>query len=50
MEIVGVSGLTTSQVMSEINRGAKFVIYEYCISILIMTFKRPSDIYFVKCK
>jgi hypothetical protein len=28
--------------------GAKFVFYQYCVSILIMTFRRPSDIYFVR--
>jgi hypothetical protein len=31
----------------EIASGAKFVVYQYCISILIMTFRRSSDIYLV---
>ena len=34
--------------MFELRRGGRFVIYQYCISILIMTFKRPSDIYFLR--
>ena len=48
MKIIGVEGLTNEQVNDEIGRGGRFVLYQYCISILIMTFKRGSDIYFVK--
>lgn len=36
------------QLSQELQRGGKFVIYQYCISILILTFKRPSHIYFVR--
>lgn len=32
----------------ELQRGGKFVIYQYCISLFVITFKRPSNIYFVK--
>ncbi|KOR31595.1 hypothetical protein TI05_12565, partial [Achromatium sp. WMS3] len=32
----------------ELQHGAKFVIYQYCISIIVATFKRPSNIYFFK--
>ena len=32
----------------EIQRGAKFVLYQYCISIIVLTFRRSSDIYFLK--
>lgn len=35
-------------VQDEVMNGAKFVIYTYCISVLVMTFKRGTDIYFVK--
>ena len=28
--------------------GGRFVVYEYCVSIVIMTFRRPSDIYFIR--
>lgn len=46
--IKGIEGLSLGDINNEIQQGAKFVSYTYCISILIMTFKRPSDIYFVK--
>lgn len=48
MKIIGVEGLTNQQVNDEIGRGGRFVLYQYCISILVMTFKRGSNIYFVK--
>ena len=37
-----------ADIHAEIQRGGKFVIYTYCISVLIMTFKRSSDIYFIR--
>jgi len=48
MKIEGVEGMTTADVVGEVQNGAKFVIYQYCISLLIVTFKRGSDIYFIK--
>ena len=48
MKIVGIDGLDGNTVADELRRGARFVIYQYCISILIMSFRRPSDIYFVR--
>ena len=48
MKIIGVEGLTNEQVNDEIGRGGRFVMYQYCISVLVMTFKRPSNIYFMK--
>lgn len=47
-KMIGVEGLTIAEAQSEIDGGARFVIYDYCISALIMTFRRSSDIYFVK--
>jgi hypothetical protein len=48
MEIKGIEKMGIDEVNFEIQRGAKFVLFQYCISILIITFKRPSDIYFIK--
>jgi len=48
MQIKGIEGMTAQELNGEIERGAKFVIYEYAISIVVMTFKRPSDIYFIR--
>jgi hypothetical protein len=48
MQIKGVEGLTREQLRSEVNRGGRFVLFQYCISVLIMTFRRSSDIYFIR--
>ncbi len=46
--IHGVSGLTPENLQIELQRGGKFIFYQYCISILVMTFKRSSGVYFIK--
>jgi hypothetical protein len=48
MKIHGIEGMTTKEINEELQRGAKFVLYQYCISVLVMTFKRGTDVYFVK--
>lgn len=40
--------MTNERVNHELQRGGKFVMFEYCISIIIMTFKRPSNVYFIR--
>lgn len=47
-EIKNVEGLTVDDINRELSHGAKFVVFQYCFSIIVMTFKRGSDIYFVK--
>lgn len=48
MKIKGIEGLTVNDLNREVERGAKFVQYYYTISIVVMTFKRPTSIYFVR--
>ena len=48
MKIKNTGGLTVSDLQREINSGGKFVEYNYAVSIIVMTFKRSSDIYFVR--
>ena len=48
MKIIGVEGYSPESIRGEVNRGAKLVMFTYCISIAVMTFKRPSSIYFVR--
>src|SRR5690349_15113676 len=48
MRIIGLEGISGSELNSELQRGAKFVTYQYCVSLLVVTFKRFSDIYFVR--
>ena len=46
--IKGIEGMTGAQLQAELQKGGKFVVYQYCISILVMTFKRGSAIHFVR--
>src|SRR4051812_47284933 len=48
MPIQGLEGLSDAQIDAEIANGGKFVVYSYCVSVLVMTFKRPSDIFFLR--
>jgi hypothetical protein len=48
MKIKGTEGLTISQIQSEIAEGGKFVLYSYCFSAVVMSFKRSSAVYFIK--
>jgi hypothetical protein len=46
--VSGLTGMTSADLQTELQRGGKFVIYQYCISVLVMTFKRSSGIHFIK--
>jgi hypothetical protein len=46
--IKGLGGMTDAELQAEVQRGAVFVRYQYCISVLVMTFKRSSAIHFIK--
>src|SRR5579862_2412158 len=48
MAIVGAENMTAAELTAELDRGARFVIFQYCVSLLVVTFKRPSDIYFIR--
>ena len=47
MKIVGIEGMSAQQIHEAVAKGGRFVIYQYCISILVMSFKRSSSIHFV---
>jgi len=40
--------MTVEEVNYELASGAKFIVFLYCFSIVILTFKRSSNIYFIK--
>jgi hypothetical protein len=48
MAIKNIQGLSTDEINRELAHGAKFVIYDYTISIIVMTFRRSSEVYFVR--
>lgn len=48
MPVSGLEGLTTAQVHDEVSRGARFVVFPYTVSLLIVTLSRASDVHFVR--
>lgn len=48
MLIKGTEGMSAAEFNMELQRGAKFVVFQYCISVVLMTFRRGTDVYFVK--
>lgn len=47
MTIPEIQHMTPAQLQSELQQGARFVVYQYCISVLVMSFKRSSRVYFI---
>jgi len=47
-KIIGIENMNGAQLSAELQNGGRFVVYEYVISILIMTFYRSSNITLVK--
>lgn len=48
MQIHGIEGMTYGELEDEIRRGARFVIFQYVVSVVILTFKQPTNIYFIR--
>jgi len=44
MKIVGIDGMSPDRLQFELQRGAKLVFYQYAISILVLSFRRSSDV------
>jgi hypothetical protein len=40
--------MTPEQLNFELQRGARFVIFQYAISIIVLSFRRASDVYFIR--
>ena len=47
-KIVGLEGLSGEQISEDLRNGARFVVFSWCVSLLIVTFKRRTDIYFIR--
>ena len=47
-QIKNIEGMTVDELNKELQRGGKFVIFKYCISVVVITFRRGSDVYFIR--
>lgn len=48
MRIDGINGLTSNDLREEVRRGGRFVFFEYCISFVFLTLRRPSPVFLVR--
>ena len=48
MALKGAEGLSDAQLLQELDRGGRIVVYDYCVSLVIVSFKRASDPYLVR--
>jgi hypothetical protein len=48
MRIHGIDQLTPAELEHELAAGGRFVFFEYCISFVALTLRRPTDIYFLR--
>lgn len=48
MQIIGIENMTGQELAHELDRGGRFVIFKYTLSVIVMTFNRGSDIYFIR--
>ncbi|MBI5372237.1 MAG: hypothetical protein HZA79_09475 [Sphingobacteriales bacterium] len=48
MKIKNIEGLSAHDIMQEAEQGARFVYFTYTISLVVVTFKRTSDVFLVR--
>jgi hypothetical protein len=48
MTIAGTEGLSDAQIRQELTAGARFVVFEYTVSIIVLTFRRSSPVHFLR--
>jgi hypothetical protein len=48
LKLVGIEGHSHESLREAVDRGAKFVIYSYNFSLVVMSFKRPSNVHFIQ--
>ena len=48
MSTLTISSMSPQELEFEIQRGGHFVVYQYCVSLLVVTFKRNSPVKFIR--
>jgi len=46
--INGIEGLSPEEIKALVGQGGRFVIFQYCISVLVLSFKPSSGLYFLR--
>jgi hypothetical protein len=48
MQIAGLDNVTAAELESELAAGGRFVVYEYCISFVVLTLRCPTSIRYLR--
>lgn len=48
MRIKNIDGLSPQDLQGEVNKGGRFVFFDYTVSFLFVTFKRTSGVYLLR--
>lgn len=48
VRIEGIDTYSNAELVAEIHRGGRFVFFEYCISLVVITLRRPSSVRFFR--
>lgn len=46
--VLGIDPLARDELAAAVRAGGRFVFFEYCISLGVVTLRRPSDVYFLR--
>jgi hypothetical protein len=46
--IRGAETMSSDEIQFELQRGGKLVVYYYCVSLLVVTFRRSSPVYLLR--
>ena len=47
MRIQGIEGMRPEELLEELEYGGRFVFFEYCISCLVFSLRRPTDVFWL---
>jgi hypothetical protein len=47
-DVVGLEGLSNEEILWELRNGGKFVVYQYCVSLVVLTLYRSSAVHFIR--
>lgn len=48
MKVRGIESMTLGELVSQVKLGGRFVVFHWCVGLLVKTVQRPSAIYFVR--
>jgi hypothetical protein len=48
MKVRGIQDMTLGELVSQVKLGGRFVVFHWCVGLMVKTVLRPSAIYFVR--